>query len=426
MSGARLLREVAASLWTLATSLLAWVFIAPWAALVPRRRDWIAVIGRGDGQFLDNAKYFFLQCGPLLKPGVRIVFVTERIDVANKLADTDFEVMLYPSLRSAYFLLRTGVTVVDSSEWFERLRRFLLIRSKLVQLWHGVGFKRIGLDKWRNQAQATRFLSWPGIHALRLALHLITGRLVCYDVVNTTSIFYRDEVFKRAFLSHNFLVCGYPRNTFGTLDERAQQLTWRNVDSRLASDVNGWLKEKRRIVLVTPTFRDSRATPIGLTRDVVSMLDTFCDRHRVEFIFKFHSLEMGGSQIRGRHLHQCSADSDLYPLMPMSSALITDYSSIYMDYLLLDKPVLFLVPDREQYVHDDREMQFDFDEMTPGPKLVTWRDAIDALTDQWQHDTYADSRNRLKRLAFDNLDPGQAVPKLIEFMRSKNWITGKV
>jgi CDP-glycerol glycerophosphotransferase (TagB/SpsB family) len=406
-------------------SLLGWILIAPLAALMPRRRDWIAVIGRADGQFLDNAKYFFLQGAPLLQPGVRMVFLTEREDVVQLLAGTDYEVVRYPSVRSTMLLLRCGVTVIDSSEWFGRMRRFLLVRTRLVQLWHGVGFKRIGLDKWRNQAHASRMLSWPAINLLRRWMHRLTGRLVRYDIVNTTSVFYRDEVFKGALPSRHYLVCGYPRNTFGTLGGTAQDVAARNLDQNIASRVAQWQAEGRRIVLVTPTFRDSRVTPMGLTADVVAMLEAFCEQQRVELVFKFHLLEEAQARIHGQHLHAFDASADLYPLMPASSAMITDYSSIYMDYLLLDKPVLFLVPDLEQYIRDDRQIQFDFEAMTPGPKLASWEKVIGELEAQWQHDTYASRRAHLRQLAFDNQDQHQAVPRLIEFMSSHGWIRGK-
>lgn len=426
MSVASLWRQIAVSACKLILGLLGWLLIAPLATLVPRRRDWVAVIGRADGQFLDNAKYFFLQGAPLLPPDIRVAFVTEREDVVQLLAGTGYEVVRYPSLRSILFLLRCGVTIVDSSEWFGGMRRFLLLHTRLVQLWHGVGFKRIGLDKWRNQAHASRTLSMAPINLLRRGLHTLTGRLVRYDIVNTTSVFYRDEVFLGALPSRHYLICGYPRNTFGDLIGAARDIATRNVDPSIALRVPQWLADGRRIVLVTPTFRDSRATPMGLTPEVVAMLDAFCEQQEVELVFKFHLLEQAQARVQGRHLHVFDAAADLYPLMPVSSAMITDYSSIYMDYLLLDKPVLFLVPDLEQYVHDDRQIQFDFREMTPGPKLVEWREVIDGLVMQWECDTYVGARARLRRLAFDDQDQREAVPRLIEFMSSREWIQARV
>lgn len=422
MSVDRWLRAAVTNLLTCLTSAIGWALVAPWAALMPRRRDFLSVIGRDEGKFVDNAKYFYLQAAPLLAGSVRMAFITERQDVADMLADAPYETMVYPSTRAVWFLLRSGTVVVDSIEWPRRLRRFLVVGAKLVQLWHGVGFKRIELDKWKNEVSASDVLSSPRTLAMRKAVHSFTGRLVRYDAVNTTSTFYRDDVFARAFLSRHFLVAGYPRNTFGKLDDMASMLAWRNVDASVVKLLPQWLDAKRRIVLIAPTFRDSRATPMGLAPNVVSLLDDYCETHGVELVFKFHPFERQADQVRGRHLHLCSPDSDLYPLMPASSALVTDYSSIYMDYLLLDKPVLFLVPDVDQYIREDRQLQFDFDDMTPGPKLNSWQELVNELSRQWDHDDYLQARAELRRKAFDDLPQHDAVPKLINFMRSQSWL----
>lgn len=422
MYAGRLLREAGVGLATVVGAALGWVLIAPFALAIPRRRDWVAVIGRDEGKFVDNAKYFFLQAAPLTRPGIRIVFVTERRDVVDLIADTDYEVMVYPSWRSMGFLLRSGIVIVDSIEWTALARRFLLLGAKRIQLWHGIGYKRIEIDKWRNETAASSVLSSPLVLALRMVMHRFTGRLIRYDLVNTTSAFYRDQVFARAFLAKHFSITGYPRNIFGELEDAIKSVAWRNVDASIARIIPAWLEKGHRIVLVTPTFRDSRASPMGLMPDVIAMLDEYCDRHSIELIFKFHSHERGVSEVRGRHLHLCSPESDIYPLMPVSSALITDYSSIYMDYLLINKPVLFLVPDLAEYIRMDRQLQFDFYQMTPGPKFMNWSELVAHLHEQWTNDIYAKARSRLMRMAFDDLPQEESVPRLIEFMRTQGWM----
>ena len=44
-----------------------------------------------------------------------------------------------------------------------------------------------------------------------------------------------------------------------------------------------------------------------------------------------------------------AAGVSLYALLGASAGLITDYSSVWVDYLLLDRPMAFLVPDRGVY-----------------------------------------------------------------------------
>lgn len=406
----------------LLSGIVGWLVIAPVAFAVPKRRDWIAVIGRDNGKFLDNTKYFFLQARSLLPSATRMVFVTERRDVVALLAGSGCEVLIYPSFAGTWFLLRAGTLIVDSSEWVSNWRRFLLAGAKKIQLWHGVGYKRIELDKWKNEAHGGQLPFWPHVYQLRKLAYLITGRLLRYDVVNTTSQFYRDRVFEPAFAARQFLVAGYPRNTFGCADGAVSELAWKNTDPRLAASIPEWHRQGRRIILLAPTFRDAGGLPMNLSTDSIMLLENWCRENRAELVFKFHPVEKSAVLQAGQHLHVCDPDSDLYPLMPYSSALVTDYSSIYMDYLLLDRPVLFFVPDLDEYVRNDRQFQFDFLEMTPGPKPRSWRELIASLSEQLQHDSFSAARLKLKSLAFENHDQHQAVPKLIALMRSKRWI----
>jgi len=347
------------------------------------------------------------------------MFITEREDVSDLIADTDYRVLAYPSWRCLWFLLRARTVVVDSNQWVWKLSRFLLVGAAKVQLWHGVGYKRVELDKWRHEVEEKSFLSSSLMLAVRNFSKRLSGRRVRFDLVNATSKFYLEKVFRPAFSSRNFIIAGYPRNTFGDLGEPIHALAWKNVEPSVTSRVGEWLSENRRIVLVAPTFRDSRGSPLGLDPETVSSLDGFCERNGFELILNFHPSERLVNEIRGEHIHQCRSNTDLYPLMPLTDALITDYSSIYMDYLLLDKPVLFFVPDLESYISQDRQFQFDFQEMTPGPKLKTWREVMTALAEPRKNDDFAEERARLCKLAFDQLPQEQAVPKLLAFMRGR-------
>jgi CDP-glycerol glycerophosphotransferase (TagB/SpsB family) len=422
MSGSGKIGAAIGVMAEVATILVGWLIVWPIARLTPRRRDRIIVIGRDEGKFVDNAKYFYLQATRSGHPDACIVFLTEREDVVSLLKQHSLKAVIHPSVQSTFLLLTTRVAVVDSTEWYLRWRRFLLAGARVVQLWHGVGYKRIEIDKWSNEAAGRGWMSKPPIAILRSLRRWLTGRLVTYSVVNTTSVFYRDNVFIPAFKSRYFTIFGYPRNAFGGVEGGNLPGNELNVDTTLLQRLPAWRAEQRRIVLVTPTYRDSRATPLGLDDDTIKQLDSYAAKHRIEFVFKFHPMERGASSIHGEHLHLCMPESDLYPLMPHSNALVTDYSSIYMDYLLLGKPVLFLVPDLDAYIRLDRQLQFDFDAMTPGAKVKTWPELLERLEREWAEDEFASARARLAQTAFDGLPQEDAVPRLLDFMRSHGWL----
>jgi hypothetical protein len=199
-------------------------------------------------------------------------------------------------------------------------------RKPIVNLWHGDGPKDITPGK--------------GVGAMISSTYL----------VGSTPLF--SEFQARAFdvPPDRVLVTGNPRT---------DQL-WRPPDlDRLArlgitSDFVVWM----------PTFRRARA--VGAVRvhgDGPSASD---DGHE-ELTALVHGLRERGIQLvvkphpmdadRRRWPGVVTIDEDdlvgagvgLYSLLGASSGLVTDYSSVWIDYLLLDRPLAFLVPDRTSY-----------------------------------------------------------------------------
>lgn len=419
----RLVRAGAALALRLAAALAGWLVVAPLGLVVPRRRDWIAVIGRDDGRFLDNCKYFFLQASAA-RAG-RIVFVTERREVEALLAAESLECLRYPSVAAVWFLLRAGSVVVDSVEWTAKWRAYLLIGAFKVQLWHGVGFKRIEQDRWRHEVGPLRRLSSPTMLRLRLAYYRFVQRFVRYDLVLVTSTFYRDKVFAPAFRARRFLLAGYPRNTFGAIDEPLRRLSLLNTDTSLIARIEAWKSERRRVVLLAPTFRESGAMPMQMTETDIAALEQFCETERVEMIFKFHPGERAVARFHGRHLHVYRSDADVYPMLPLVDVLVTDYSSIFMDFLLVDRPIVFFMPDIQLYRSQMRETQFDPDAFTPGPKASTWGAVLERIADALREDSHRATRARVRELAFGDRVPLDSVPQLLDLMDRDRFGRGK-
>src|SRR5690606_25250127 len=62
---------------------------------------------------------------------------------------------------------------------------------------------------------------------------------------------------------------------------------------------------------------------------------------------------------------------DVAPLLKRADLLVTDYSSIFFDFLLLDRPIVFFPYDLERYFSRDRQFLFPYDEFTPGARVKT-------------------------------------------------------
>jgi len=59
---------------------------------------------------------------------------------------------------------------------------------------------------------------------------------------------------------------------------------------------------------------------------------------------------------------------DPHALLGRFDFLVTDYSSVFFDYLLTDRPIIFFAYDLEDYRKNSRELNFPYEEVTPGPR----------------------------------------------------------
>jgi len=101
-----------------------------------------------------------------------------------------------------------------------------------------------------------------------------------------------------------------------------------------------------------------------------------------------------------------AVDLTSYPnvneLILISDILITDYSSICMDFSMLDKPTIFYAYDLEDYT-SDRNFYFDYEEYVPGVVVKKEEDLIRVLK-QHEYELDRDKNLRFKNFNFDNLD----------------------
>ena len=117
------------------------------------------------------------------------------------------------------------------------------------------------------------------------------------------------------------------------------------------------------------------------------------------------------SGLSAPNILQVSPVSDIYPLLSHFDVLLTDYSSIFFDYLLLDRPIVFYPYDMDSY-RSGRELLFDYDAMTPGPRAVDF-DGLLAVIEATltQPDTFAAERKRVTDLVHDHRD-GRSMARL--------------
>ena len=247
----------------------------------------------------------------------------------------------------------------------------------IINLWHGVPLKKIALLD-PNLKKAAR-IYFKKIFSENYTCILTTSHELIPLMARSFAV-YEDKI----------KVWGQPRN-----DGLFQKNDCREILGQLFPD----LPEYTKTVLYAPTFRDYGQVQLFPFKDFdQKQLEAFLDEKNMLLFIRTHVAEQGsaapylGKRIRFLGNEQAE---DVTGILNIFDCLITDYSSIYIDYLLTDKPMIFLPYDRQQYL-DGRGMNFDYDDVTPGPKPETFNDFLDALSPK--EDFWKSERTRVNRL----------------------------
>ena len=261
----------------------------------------------------------------------------------------------------------------------------------VVQTWHGTPLKLLGVHAPKRAGNE------------KSALRLESGAKY-WDMLVTQNP-HASDVLARAYRYHGRIVeSGYPRNDILSAVNRGE----------IRAKVRAWLgvPALARVVLYAPTWREEAKGSIG-PLDIGSLKAKLPDD--VIILARGHSVALR----RGKDIvHQGVIDVTSYPepaeLMLASDCLLTDYSSIMFDYPVLNCPMIFYVPDLEEYTINGQGTYFDLRDAAPGP-LVADEDALVsalhcALDPSWAPDE-AFNRWRNRYCVHDD---GQAAMRVVE------------
>ena len=306
--------------------------------VIPRRRDaWVfgCAVGVADGALA------LWQAAP--RPDA--VWLVADAEQAAEAARHGIPAVRRDSPRGFWRTARAGVVVVTHG--LGDANRYALGGAFIVQLWHGIPLKRIGLDS-PVTLDPGRLARVPGIRQLlaiayrraqsRISLlpaasHLVRGRL--------ETAFGLDDA--------RVPVVGEPRpDVLSTGDSATAR---ERARSRIDDLVAG--ASASRLVLYAPTWRDGAVDPAVPTAAEWQSIIAALERTDAVLLVRSHPLGAGDYTPEPAHPRVRSLGShvvsDATPLLPGLDVLITDYSSLAYDAGLVPLATLFLAPDLESY-----------------------------------------------------------------------------
>lgn len=287
------------------------------------------------------------------------------------------------SIKSLRYLCRAEVAVMNQGFGDLAAYNFLGGCYK-VQLTHGVGWKKFAKDT----------LKLTGSFKDRLYLK-------CFDYLNTYDLYVTPSenqisVMKSSLNAKddNIIRCGQPRNEV-LFSEVYLENCKKVIKKKLGID------EETKLIVYMPTFRDN-------TEEVFSFADPSIrdELLRSERENGFVVLEkphpVSFERLRNKYLELNEGvlfvpNEKAEVMLAAADVLITDYSSCFFDYLILDRPIIHYLYDYEYYVNSDRGVYYDLMDVVAGDTPKTIQELLTSIAENLKNpELNHDLRNKRK------------------------------
>jgi CDP-glycerol glycerophosphotransferase (TagB/SpsB family) len=397
-----------------------WYFIYGVSFLTYRKRHRWIFIPHNQYGFSDNCKYLFLHISENEKT-IEPIWITKNKQLVDELIKNGYCARYLYSIDGIWMLLTGGIFIFDSFLYDPTY--WLSGGTKKVNLWHGVGLKKADHDIKKGRLK--KIYSAKGLQRLLIKLLIPTtflNRKINYFI--TTSQTYK-EISASAFnvAKEKILVTGYPRNDVFFSDIPGTAI---GTDLKLVTKIKNFkeLSSDTKVVLYMPTFRDSNGERFQEEiMELLGYINSCAKNTSIFFILKVHPnaarFFKDNDWANSDFVYIADSHSDLYPILKYVDILVTDYSSISSDYLLLDRPIIFFPYDIDAYINENREFYFDYDEYSPGHKVYKAKDLVDRIKQIIEQggDFYKEDRDKILSIFHDNRHGGSA-KKITTYIQS--------
>lgn len=341
------------------------------SGLVPRRKNLWVFGSWGGWRYADNSAAFFRYCREHVDDEIQLVWISRSREIVSMLRDGGHEAHWIWSPLGILRCIRAEAYLFDC---FSKDINFWLSKGAVkINLWSGVPLKAFerDIDNPGNRYYRLFHGSLPERvgFGIMMPWHVVRPDLIIATSPTTA------EITRRAFdlTDDAVVVTGFPRN-----------------DALFDTEVNGPARRScpeavveasragKTVFFYLPTFRDSAKHFVDIDW---AKLDALMESLDAVFLIKFHPVDATNFTHETPRVIQLFQDVDVYDVLPFTSALISDYSSIIFDYMLLDRPIIYYVPDLDEFVSSSRLLIFHPAEIAVGQLCPDSESLLAAMSD---------------------------------------------
>ena len=281
-------------------------------------------------------------------------------EIKNSLEEQGITVLDHFTPRAIYHLLTAKYFILSHSPLNAHISKACHKRV-IINLWHGVAIKGIEL-------------LMPHIHPVRkkkmeqnsqIINHMIASSKADQDIISRSFGLPLEKVHITGLPRYDLLSSKYNFDTY--LQEQEQKLIQ--------------LKGDKKLILYAPTFRDHSNSPLmQISQNEWKKIEVFLLKNNAILGIRTHPYDKSFPENLEKNKNFISLGNDEFTepslVLKATDILIVDFSSIWVDFLILDRPILGYAKDYKHYLHSERGFVYDFDKVFPSKFSSTIEDLL--------------------------------------------------
>lgn len=334
-------------------------------------------------KYADNTRFFYEYL--LTLPDYKPVWTTKNKLIYDKLKSEGKPVVLSNTLKGKWTQIRARVlfSTIQLSDYDD----FLLTNCLFIDLDHGISFKEVGYDIDKSN----KYLEKHN----KLVLKKI-------DYYLTTTSYLTQKMMKHSYHvnEENIILMGKPRlDYFFDASLRENDKTLENI------------KAGKKAIVYMPTHRSCGKKLLKMNEILdLGTINSICKQNNYLFIIKkhfYHKNEVESLDEYSNILDITNLQLDSQEVLYNADILVSDYSASYIDYLILDKPLILYTFDLDEYLKTERGLFVPFDILDIGYQPKTKEELNNCLKDVItdNSDKYLLKREKARRIYFDDSLP---------------------
>lgn len=292
--------------------------------------------------------------------------------------DLIYKYAVYPNVKFVQFLKQDYLKALAQAKYLITNTTFYTFFHKreeqvFINTWHGIPLKKLGFD----------------IPDGKIESYNTVRNFLQADYLISTDPFLT-EIYMRAYkldglYTNKIIQEGYPRLDLLVRHSQEEYIdVLRSLGVSVATD--------KKIILYAPTWREPENDSLHIKdilkkyQQVKEQIEAIVPQYQV--LVKVHQFVY--EQIKGSAYpnYIIPATIDANEVLPIADILLGDYSSIYFDYLYFERPILFYIPDLDDYAN--YRGLYNPIEALPGPaskkleEIIRWLTEIDKIAVEYR------------------------------------------